>query len=381
MLPDEEPALWRGVGPFGQGGEGMMGGVPYGRPMAMRGPDLRDGLELDRLPVRLGPFFPPLAGASFGFPGATGPVLDLELQGDVVQEVRLGPNPFGRPARSTVRAWRGDPFAAALAGWTEPLPISRLERARARHHLRWLARVLTLHGLDALGRRALRLSVACAADGPPGAPGSTSDAVRRLARRLRSGLHPPWGLAGALRGVGRIAPDRLDGLDGLGPVARAAGRSDDARSDDPAYRALGFEPIVQPAETAGDGGAWVRLLQRADEAVQALELAARAARAGEPTPGSTGSTGSDGSTGSGARGAAIEGLRGRLVPGGEPPSARLLALVPDLLQGLEWGDAVAALASLDLDLEEAGRGPLPGALSAEGSRRSRSRAARPGEAA
>nr|MDP9019274.1 hypothetical protein [Actinomycetota bacterium] len=32
-LPPVEPAAWRGVGPYGQGGTGMTGGVPYGRPM------------------------------------------------------------------------------------------------------------------------------------------------------------------------------------------------------------------------------------------------------------------------------------------------------------------------------------------------------------
>jgi hypothetical protein len=34
VLPDEDPAPRRGVGPYGQGGSGMTGGVPYGRPMA-----------------------------------------------------------------------------------------------------------------------------------------------------------------------------------------------------------------------------------------------------------------------------------------------------------------------------------------------------------
>ena len=353
VLPDEEPAPWRGVGPFGQGGKGMMGGVPYGRPMAMRGAELRDGLELDRLPVRLGPFFPPLA---------TGLALDVALQGDVIQEVTVGPNPFDRPAwraERTRRGWDDDPFARALL---EPVPVARLELARARHHLRWLARVLALHGLDTLGLRVLRLSLACA----PGAIDTTDGAISHdleptrqgvgsLARRLRSRINPiipPWGLAGATRCVGRVAPDRLDGLAGLGPVARAAGRPEDARSDDPVYRALGFEPIAQGSGEDGDGGdAWTRLLQRVAEAAQALDLVARAGRIGDPTIGGAG--------------AAIEGPRGRLTRGGEPPSARLLVLVPELLEGLEWGDAVVALASLDLDLEEAGQGPLPGRAAGE----------------
>ena len=35
LLADEPPAPWRGLGDHGQGGKGMMGGTPYGRPMPM----------------------------------------------------------------------------------------------------------------------------------------------------------------------------------------------------------------------------------------------------------------------------------------------------------------------------------------------------------
>ena len=76
LLADVEPAAWRGMGPYGQGGKAMTGGVPYGRPMAERADD-RDGLKLDYLPVRVGPLF-------VSFPA--GLALDLKLQGDVVQE-------------------------------------------------------------------------------------------------------------------------------------------------------------------------------------------------------------------------------------------------------------------------------------------------------
>lgn len=79
-LPDEPPAPWRGVGPHGQGGKGMMGGTPYGRPMAMTGDDLRDGLALDAFELQVGPYlalWPP------------GLVLDLVLQGDVLQSAAV----------------------------------------------------------------------------------------------------------------------------------------------------------------------------------------------------------------------------------------------------------------------------------------------------
>lgn len=80
LLPDEPPHPWRGVGPNGQGGKGMMGGVPYGRPMAMTDEDRRDGLQLDQTTIQIGPYlrsWPP------------GLVLELVLQGDVVQRAAV----------------------------------------------------------------------------------------------------------------------------------------------------------------------------------------------------------------------------------------------------------------------------------------------------
>jgi hypothetical protein len=313
-LPDIEANHWQGVGPYGHGGEGMMGGVPYGRPMAMQAPD-PDGLMLDQLPLQVGPLFPALP------PGL---VLHLGLQGDVVRGATLGENPY--------RSWPGDaavgpldtaPFLDALTSTT---PVADLELARARHHLVWLARTLALHGLAARGRRVLALARTL---GPSDGP-----AVEALARRIRRDR----GLAAATSGVGVLDRARLDAADGPvgGPVARAAGLAADARTDDTAYTGLGFEPVVQ-----GQGDARVRLHQRVAEAAQALALAERAgARVREP-------------------GEALEGPRGSLAPGRALPSARLAALVPGLVDGMEWGDAVTAVASLDLDLEEAAAGPIP----------------------
>lgn len=86
LLPDEPPTPWRGKGDYGQGGEGMMGGTPYGRPMPMTGDDLRDGLSLDAYAVCVGPFLPMLP------PGLQ---LQVTLQGDVIQsaKVRRAPHP------------------------------------------------------------------------------------------------------------------------------------------------------------------------------------------------------------------------------------------------------------------------------------------------
>lgn len=298
VLPDVDPAPWRGIGPHGQGGKGMTGGVPYGRAMAGRAPD-RDGLELDQLECRVGPFFP-------AFP--PGLVLHLKLQGDLIQEAHMGENPFRRrPMRGVDAA-----FHSALS---HAVPIATLEIARARHHLGWLAAMLRLHGLHALGLRSLELARSVGTD--------SVESVRRLGRLLERMRSLGWATAA----IG-VLPNGLARTAG-GPVARAAGIAEDARTEDPGYRALGFEPVV----TQG-GDVRARWRQRLAETVQALELAHRA---GESRTGMTGQ---------------VESPRGRLTPEGASASALLEAL-PIVLTGSEWGDAVSTIVSLDLDLEQA----------------------------
>ncbi len=164
-LPDEEPNEWRGVGPFGQGGEGMMGGTPYGRAMAMTADD-RDGLSLDRLDLRLGPFLGQLPG---------GLVADVALQGEVIQSIEF--------------ACTG---SASFVTADRALPVAR--------RLLWLSHALHVQGLDAFAVGAARLARRSARLGDDS--GLAHD-FASLRRRLR------WtGLRSALRGVG----DR-DGLD------------------------------------------------------------------------------------------------------------------------------------------------------------------------
>lgn len=307
-LPDMEPVKWRGVGPYGHGGTGMTGGVPFGRPLPGRAPD-PDGLQLDQLPLQVGPLLRALP------PGL---VLHVQLQGDVVRQATLGDNPF--------RAWPGDPApgpldtAVFVRAQTAPVSLATLEVERARHHLRWLARTLDLHGL---GARSLRLRALAHSLSP-----ADHTAVVALARSLGRSRS----LASATTGLG-VVDQSGDGRSGDvpgGPVARAGGAPVDGRSDDPAYEGLGFAPVVHEG-----GDAWARLRQRAAEAAQALELANaagdRVRRPGDP----------------------LEGPRGLLAPDRPSPSAMLANLVPGLLAGREWGDAMTTVASLDLDMEEA----------------------------
>ncbi|MEX1661693.1 hypothetical protein AB4874_08505 [Thioclava sp. 15-R06ZXC-3] len=85
ILPDAPPNEWRGIGPHGQGGKGMMGGTPYGRAMAKTDDDIRDGLSLDAYTADFGPFLPM-------FPA--GLALTLTLQGDMIQAVTVAHPPF-----------------------------------------------------------------------------------------------------------------------------------------------------------------------------------------------------------------------------------------------------------------------------------------------
>lgn len=308
-LPDMEPAHWRGVGPYGHGGAGMTGGVPFGRPLPARAPD-PDGLELDQLPLQLGPLHP-------GLP--PGLVLHVGLQGDVVRHAEVGANPY--------QSWPGDPAPGPLDTATFvdalrlPTPVADLELARARHHLRWVAQALRLHGLEALGLRVAALA------------GSLSPTDRRTVQAVTRRLAGSRSLAWATAGVGVTDGGILDGIETrleTGPVRRAAGDTGDARSDDPAYQGLGFEPVVHQGADA-----WARLRQRLAEATQAMDLAERAGmRVRDPGP-------------------ALEGPRGTLRLDAAMPSTALCELLPALLAGSEWGDAVTTVASLDLDVEEA----------------------------
>lgn len=300
VRPNDDPNPWRGIGPYGQGGSGMTGGTPYGRPMAELAPD-RDGLRLDVLPLSIGPFFP-------RFP--VGLTLEVSMAGDVVIEGRVIDSPFIGYGSSFLAG----PFIRALS---DPIRVAELELARAREHLRWASNALVTQGLPALAMRVARLAAAVTPH--------DATTITALAGHLRLLRVPQWSGAG----VGRLAPELLDGL-GLGPVSRAAGLAEDARSSDPAYLALGFEPILGHASDAAE-----RWHLRLAEAAQSLELARRA---GDRLTGQSG---------------VVETPRGRLQAH-DAPFQRLQPLIPDLLAGLEWGDAVTAIVSLDLDPEEAG---------------------------
>ncbi len=304
LLPDVDPTPWRGVGPYGQGGKGMTGGVPYGRPLAGLADD-RDGLKLDRLELRLGPFLPV-------FP--PGFVLDVNLQGDVVQEASVADNPFTRVELRP--SGGGSVFLRAL---TEPVPVRELELSRAAHHLESTGDVLASRGLRALAERAYRMAANTETTTP-----EDVDALTRLLERSRT-------LEWATRGVGLVAPDEILGR-GLGPTARAAGLAEDHRLEQDEYRSLHFEATL---ESGGD--ALARWRQRLREASASLRLAR--------LPGATHPTGGCGR---------VEAPWGT-ISSTHSPMPVLIELLPSLLAGAEWGDAVTTIVGLCIDLEESAR--------------------------
>jgi len=195
-LADEPPAPWRGLGEHGQGGKGMMGGKPYGRPMAMTADDVRDGLALDRFEMQIGPFVPTLP------PGL---VLGLALQGDVVQHAEVVRPPL---------PWRVE-ASTAFAGSPGDAGADDAGRSAAAHALRCVARVLLVCGLVAQSERCRRVAWALWR-------GERAD-IGALRRSLqRSGA-----VAAVAPGLGRLP---LSVAEALGGAARRAARGTGARA-------------------------------------------------------------------------------------------------------------------------------------------------------
>lgn len=303
LLPDEPPAPWRGQGDYGQGGEGMMGGKPYGRPMAMTMED-GDNLALDDVHTYLGPHFP-------GLP--SGLRLSLKVQGDRIRSCEGVENCFPERILSPDLIADGDPSWRALAG--KAVTICELEWARLRNHLGWMGDFLGFAGLEGFGQRFWRLRKR-----------QDPKLIRSLLRRAESRT-----LRRLTRGTGVITRAQAEASNLTGPVARASGIAVDTRNADPAYQALGFEPQVETA-----GNIWARCQVRVRECRQSLEMLEKAGdRASQVSEG--------------PRGSLVRDAEGYLIA---PTKANLSVSVPSL-GGLEWFQAILFIASLDLDMEEA----------------------------
>ncbi|WP_422773641.1 hypothetical protein ACN28C_12480 [Plantactinospora sp. WMMC1484] len=153
-----------------------------GASMAERGPD-RDGLELDRLHLALGPL---LADWPAGL------TLHVVLQGDVIQQVEVGIATGDGPRHGS---WWTEPWRRVAAG--EPVTVAEAARRRAAAHLDSLARLLGVAGWpDAATTARLlrdRTLAGASADGLRGP-------VHRFVRRVGGSRTLRW----STRGLGRL---------------------------------------------------------------------------------------------------------------------------------------------------------------------------------
>jgi len=339
----------------------MQGGFMSMVAMTRDLPRSRDGLPMEWADAPFGPLFP-------GLPG--GLDLALTLDGDVVARATLTP---GATARNLAATWPGpavalpdrltrldplSPFAyhvlalralEAAAGTivddaTARARIRGLERERAASHLGWLASFGALLGVGWLAARAATLQLALLAPSGPPQPARLDTAIRRLV----GGVERTPLLARRLAGRGR-----LPGMDvgaWRGPVARASGRAIDARMADPAYRALGFVPVIREGADA-----LARLRVRLAEVTQSLDLIAAAAAPSAAAAAARSAdlpAGHDPATVETPRGAAtlhltLEGDVVRAIRL-ETPCAAHADLVAAAAEGHELADALVGIASLDL---------------------------------
>lgn len=316
-----------------------------------------DGLIMEWVPAPYGPLFP-------GLPG--GLSLTFTLDGDTVAETEVEPGIEGHSPAEILkglvesfaeRAPKLDPLTPVAyrvlaqraiedagskdIGDEPPSVVGALERERAASHLGWAASFGFLIGDGTLSRQAVRLQLALLR-------AKNVEEIERIRgdveNFVRKALRTPL-LKSKLGGIGALGGGVEDAT---GPVARATGSESDARTRDPAYRSLGFSPIVR------DGGdALDRFRLRLEEALQSLSLALEAGAIND-----TGVLPDNALSGTGT--ATIETPRGSAtlnvtLEDGEmiaaeldAPSTRNVRLIEAVTVGKEVADALVGVGSLDL---------------------------------
>jgi Respiratory-chain NADH dehydrogenase, 49 Kd subunit len=315
------------------------GGHDHADMMAIVGEPSSDGLVMEPIQLSFGPTATPLP---------SGLVADVELDGDVVAaaEVRALLVADGEvPDPLAPRAWalattieHEIATASSAASPEEWRRLAAVEVERALSHTAWLRAYARILGWSTLVEQCTRAvsSVIAAQWLDTVTIGEARDQLHRLAGFLQDSR----GLRQRTAGRAHVSLERARELELRGPAGRASGVLDDARSDDPLYRRLGFEPLV-----AGEGDALARTLLRASEAVAALDIAGRAlgeAAGGAPADAPTGVSAS----------VVVEGPRGPLRAwNGQldaPGEAAALVAAGDVIVGAEWAAALVGLASFDL---------------------------------
>jgi Ni,Fe-hydrogenase III large subunit len=357
------------------GGEGMVAGIEP-QFMSMVGltkdqPRSSDGLQMDWIPVAFGPFFT-------GLPG--GLDLELMLDGDSVAGAKIGSLVAAQSPLVTAPQDASE-FVAGLAKSMPLAPVSyqllaclavedaaglqqddaskraavaALERERIASHLSDLSQMGAQAGFGWLTSRAadfqLKLQAADA-----GAIAGITPALLAFLNRLRS---TPM-LRARLKNIAPIGPDAAV----TGPVARARSSGVDLRSSDPTYLALGFVAAFK------DGGdAFARFLVRCDEIAHSLQLIAAVGDISVPELAEIGAASGEGSgrveTPRGMARLSVRLEKGQVVGADlETPSMLHAELIEDLTAQQELGDALVAVASLDISPWEMSEGLLGGMTS------------------
>jgi Ni,Fe-hydrogenase III large subunit len=319
-------------------------------------PRSSDDLPMEWIDAPFGPFFP-------GLPG--GLLLTLTLDGDTVAassvQTLVGNAELLQQSAMDCRS-----FAQQLASMEPLAPVSyrllacraientagvevtadiararigALERERIASHLGWLALFGQQTGFDWLTRHTTSMQLKFLQADIKQVLALKPDVQSQLKRLLRTPL-----LKSRTADIGRLAPDTAL----HGPVARAAGIIDDARSADKTYSTLGFTPVSQEG-----GDALARLLVRIDEITNSLALIEAAGAIDIPVPADIGEA-------SGAGAASVETPRGiaclqltlekgRVIAAQlETPSTHHLNLISTLTEQQALSDALVAVGSLDL---------------------------------
>ncbi len=314
-------------------------------------PRPKDGLPMNRSEVHFGPFHPGLPGGLSVFMELDGDtVIEASVEGDIAArspgvtlplEAKQLPDAWARlnPLTSQTNRLLAQQAVTNAFGndaSISPEALGVLENERIASHLNWLATFAKTLGNEWMHQEADRWH-----------------ALHRNKEYSRENLLAfleripamPY-LKTKLR-VGGVIPNTL--LHHLsGPVAKAAGKGRDARSDDKQYQELGWKPIVKE-----ENSAWGRLLVRLEEIEQSLELIKKtkeqqAAREALDF------------SGSGEGAAKLESPRGTVslaisVKDGvveqlqmTTPSKPLAGLVPTLTEEAELSDALVQIVSLDI---------------------------------
>jgi hypothetical protein len=332
--------------------------------MAITGEPSADGLVMEDLDVQAGLFDVALPG---------GLIIAAKLDGDVLAQCQVRPSLAGERAGAAQDVWAAVAWSVAALTVAErvagvgPRPaaawlrLAAVEVERAVAQLAWLHQFLRLLAWPRMtGRARGVLRAVASARGAlpvglttPDLPGRATGARGPLLAagssvdELADDLEKSRSFARRTTGLGLLKRVEVTQRGMAGPVARASGVAADARTTDPGYRALGFEPVLRE-----EGDARARALVRAREAAQAVRLGAAALDRAENAP-----AGADVPAFAAAPAGLVESSRGpvralgdatgaiqRTAPGAGP--ARQAA--GELAVGREWAAALVTVASFDL---------------------------------